>query len=365
VESRRRRVTARVTAHPSRRLKYLDTWRCIAVSLVILNHLRWNDSIHGPVSARGFGGIFQFGYVGVSIFFFISGYVVSATCLREVAVDRTFSAAAFYVRRIFRIVPPLLLYLTTCLLLGSLGLLYFSFTNFLSAATYLCNTTLTPCGWYAGHTWSLAYEEQFYLLFPFVFAFVELHRKPDRVLLLPCIMVALLPLIFVVEWLGRIGFFVTYALFTLGYVVAKHQASLERAIAKVSLPLCLVCAALVFYPPDPYADPGFEMHYRFVYIVAMPLLVLSTGVPGTLVNRWFENRLLAYVGRISYSIYLWQELVLGPERAGIPGLLHVGLLLLMIAMCALSFEVFEKRMIRIGRRYSDRLQGRGPAPHPD
>jgi peptidoglycan/LPS O-acetylase OafA/YrhL len=347
-----------VTPHASKRLTYLDTWRCIAVSLVILNHLRWNDSIHDAVDAHGLDAIFQFGYVGVSIFFFISGYVVSATCLREVAVNRTFSAAAFYVRRIFRIIPPLLLYLTMCLLLGGLGFLYFSFTNFLSAATYLCNTTLTPCGWYGGHTWSLAYEEQFYLLFPFVFACVELHRKPDRVLLMPCIMIALLPLIFVVDWLGRIGFFVTYALFTLGYVFARHQAAIEKVIAKYWLPLFGVCAALVFYPPDPYANPDFEMHYRFVYIAAIPLLVFSTGIPGTLVNRLFENRPLAYVGRISYSIYLWQELMLGPERAGIPGLLHVGLLLLMIAMCALSFEVFERRMIRIGRRYSDRLQDR-------
>jgi peptidoglycan/LPS O-acetylase OafA/YrhL len=353
-----------VTAHPSKRLTYLDTWRCLAVGLVILNHLRWNDSIHVAVDAQGYDGIFQFGFVGVSIFFFISGYVVSTTCLREVASSRTFSAPAFYVRRIFRIMPPLLLYLTTCLLLGSLGFLYFSFINFLSAATYLCNTTLTPCGWYAGHTWSLAYEEQFYLLFPFVFAFVELHRKPDRVLFVPCIMIALLPLVFVVDWLGRVGFFVTYALFSLGYLFAKHQDWIERVIAKGSLPLFLMCAALVFYPPDPYGNPDFEMRYRFVYVAAIPLLVLSTGVPGTLMNRLFENRPLAYVGRISYSIYLWQELILGPERAGIPGLLHVGMLLLMIAMCAVSFEVFEKRMIRIGRGYSDRLQGREQVPLP-
>jgi peptidoglycan/LPS O-acetylase OafA/YrhL len=353
-----------VTAQSSRRLTYLDTWRCIAVGLVILNHLRWNDSIHDAVDAQGLDGLFQFGYVGVSIFFFISGYVVSTTCLREVASSGSFSAPAFYVRRAFRIVPPLLLYLTVCLLLASFGFLYFSVTNFLSSAAYLCNTTLTPCGWYAGHTWSLAYEEQFYLLFPFAFALVELRRSPDPVRLLPCVMIALLPLVFVVDWLGHVGFFVTYALFTLGYVVAKHQASIQKLIAKVSLPLFLVCAALVFYPADPYADPGFEMRYRFVYVAAIPLLVLSTSVPGTLVNRLFENRPLAYVGRISYSIYLWQELMLGPERAGIPGLVHLGLLVLMVAMCALSFEVFEKRMMRIGRRHSERLQGRGLAVRP-
>ena len=345
-----------LTAQPLRRLTYLDTWRCIAVSLVIVSHLRWNDSISAHVGLTGLDEIFQFGYAGVSIFFFISGYVVSATCLREVAEHRSFSAPAFYVRRIFRIIPPLLLYLTTCLLLGKAGLLGFDIVNFLSSAAYLCNTTLTPCGWYAGHTWSLAYEEQFYLLFPVVFAYVELRRKALWWLLLPCIAIALLPLLFAVDWLGSPAFFVTYALFTLGYLFARHQATIERVIARHALPLFLVAAALVFYPPNPYEDPQFEMRYRLVYVVAMPLLVASTGVRGTLVNRLFENRALAYVGRISYSIYLWQELMLGPERAGIPALAHLGLLLLLIVFCAVSFETFEKRMIRIGHRLSDRLQ---------
>jgi peptidoglycan/LPS O-acetylase OafA/YrhL len=172
-----------------------------------------------------------------------------------------------------------------------------------------------------------------------------------------------LPLVFSVDWLGSTAFFVTYALFALGYVFARHQATIGRMIARYSLPLFLVTAALVFYPPDPYEDPEFEMRYRLVYVVAMPLLVASTGLHGTLLNRLFENRALAYVGRISYSIYLWQELMLGPERAGIPALLHLGLLLLLVAFCAVSFETFEKRMIRIGRRLSDRLQlSAQPAP---
>lgn len=323
---------------------------------MIVSHLRWNDSISEHLWRTGLNEIFQFGYVGVSIFFFISGYVVSTTCLREVAEQRSFSAQAFYVRRVFRIIPPLLLYLTTCLLLGTAGWLGFSIANFLSSAAYLCNTAFAQCGWYAGHTWSLAYEEQFYLLFPVVFAYVELRRKPVWQLFLPCIAIALLPLVFSVGWLGGPAFLVTYALFSLGYVFARHQATIEAMIARYSLPLFLVAAALVFYPPDPYGDPGFEMRYRLVYVVAIPLLVASTGHHGTLVNRLFESRTLAYVGRISYSIYLWQELMVGPDRAGIPALVHLGLLLLLVAFCAVSFETFEKRMIRIGRRLSDRIQ---------
>ena len=78
--------------------------------------------------------------------------------------------------------------------------------------------------------------------------------------------------------------------------------------------------------------------YRLVYVVAMPLLVASTGFRGTAVSRLFENRALAYIGRISYSIYLWQELMdrNAGFRTGSPGAGGV---------LSVSFETFEKRMI--------------------
>lgn len=348
-----------MTVAVSRRLAYIDTWRCIAVSLVILGHLRFNDSVSSLVSGLGLDAIFDYGYVGVLIFFFISGYVVSTTCLLEVATDRTFSAPAFYVRRIFRIIPPLSIYLLTCLVLGSRGLLDFSATNFVGAATYLCNTTLVYCGWYGGHTWSLAFEEQFYLLFPFVFALRELHRKPSLPRLLPCVAIALLPLVFSVEWIGATGYVATYALFTLGYLFARHQSSIESVLARYSPLLLVVCGCLVFLPMTGFEDPDFETRYRLVYVATIPLLVVSTGMAGSFVKRVFENRVLAYIGRISYSIYLWQELILGRDRSGLPAVAQIGLLLLMLVMCAVLFEVFEKRMIRMGRTLSDRVQHLG------
>lgn len=173
---------------PATRLAYIDGWRVLAIMLVFLDHLGANREIGAFYEASPIGFISQYGETGVFIFFFISGYVVSRACLAEVESSGAFSAPAFYARRFFRIVPPLMLYLAFCLALGAPGFIDFSPENFLSAALYLCNTTApgVSCNWYVGHTWSLAFEEQFYWLFPVAFAYLELGRRPGRSPPPPC-----------------------------------------------------------------------------------------------------------------------------------------------------------------------------------
>lgn len=152
---------------PPTRIGYLDTWRCIAVAAVILAHLP--KSIADRVLSSPVHLLFEYGQVGVFIFFFISGHVVSKTCLRELSSTGTFSIGAFYTRRVFRIVPPLLIYLAVCVTLFWSRLIDARSFEFLTASLYLCNIAPAGCGWYTGHTWSLAFEEQFYLLFPLLF----------------------------------------------------------------------------------------------------------------------------------------------------------------------------------------------------
>jgi peptidoglycan/LPS O-acetylase OafA/YrhL len=207
------------------RLAYIDGWRVIAITLVLLDHLSMNRTIGAFYEASPFGVLSQYGETGVYLFFFISGYVVSLTCLREVATTGGFSTPAFYARRFFRIVPPLMLYLAACLALGAARLIDFGPENFLSAALYLCNTTapLVSCGWYVGHTWSLAFEEQFYWLFPLVFAWAQLGRRPRPLLLGLAALFALAPFVFTIWWIGKIGCVIAYVLFFAGYVAARRS----------------------------------------------------------------------------------------------------------------------------------------------
>src|ERR1700683_392352 len=106
------------------------------------------------------------GPLGVQIFFVISGYIITALMLREHQRNGRVSLAAFYVRRAFRILPPLWLMLATTALLSLAGYIHVGPKSFLMAASFTCNTQPTSCGWFAGHTWSVATEEQFYLFWP-------------------------------------------------------------------------------------------------------------------------------------------------------------------------------------------------------
>jgi len=172
------------------RLLFIDTWRLIAVVLVILSHLI--GIRQQGVSSVQTGTMGYYGYPAVLIFFFISGFVVGRTCLSELRESGDFSMRGFYVRRIFRIAPPLLLYLICCSILAAMHVIDFTPYNFLGAAFYVCNTSFSNCGWYAGHTWSLAFEEQFYLLFPILFSLIELRKQRWRVLAI-VIPIVLLP----------------------------------------------------------------------------------------------------------------------------------------------------------------------------
>jgi peptidoglycan/LPS O-acetylase OafA/YrhL len=119
------------------RLTYIDTWRVIAVILVIISHLAGNISplgnskIEELINQSSLNFLGYYAEVGVFIFFFISGFVVSKTCLDELQVRGSFSIKGFYIRRAFRIIPPLLLYLITCSVLSGFGIIQFLPEKFL------------------------------------------------------------------------------------------------------------------------------------------------------------------------------------------------------------------------------------------
>jgi len=290
------------------RLAFIDSWRVFAVGLVIIDHLMlYNARFAGLMTSHHLGFASDYGTTGVFIYFFISGLVVSKTCLEEKARDGDFSVKGFYIRRIYRIVPPLLFYLAGCSFLSALGLIDFSRGDFFRSAAYLCNTTLVNCGWYVIHTWSLAFEEQFYLCFPILFCMIELHR-PRWLAAIIVIPIALLPFMFsTTSWIGKTGFVTIYGLFSAGYLAARYQRFLPALLnSRWVAPLGLAAAVIAFFPISYFPNFFVQKFFQFLYVPAIPLLVLATGANGIL-RRFLSLSWLSYVGRATYSIYLWQE----------------------------------------------------------
>lgn len=335
------------------RLRFIDTWRAIAVTMVIAAHLGQNTDFARKLNEIGGSFVTSYGLLGVFIFFFISGYVVSQTALREVTKNNTISLSGFYIRRLYRIAPPLLIYLTTCLILDKAGVIFFPLSEFIGSALYLCNSTqqLAPCGWYAGHTWSLAFEEQFYLLFPGIFAAIELGRRIHPAAVLTAVL-AIIPFFLPIPWVGKTGFIIIYTLFWMGYLFAKHEHILVRTLTRSPAAILISACLITFFPVGAFDSIALGKYYKFSYIISIPMMIMASSLPSGIIGKFFNNKPIAYIGRISYSIYLWQQLATSPLFHESSLAVQFSAIALVIFFCAASFHLIEKPLIDIGRRRS-------------
>lgn len=259
------------------------------------------------------------GFVGVDLFFVISGYLISTIILRELAAG-TFGYVDFYVRRIKRIFPALLVVLVCVWLAGwwialpdefrQLGKHIAAGSGFVSNFAFRAEP-----GYFDGsaegkpllHLWSLAIEEQFYIAWPLLLAF--LPRRWIARGAIPVIALASLAFNLAIAESQRVlDFYSPFARFwelmiggMLAQLVLAHPERLERFRAlRAWVGLALIVAAMVFLDGDvPY--PGA---YALLPTVGA-FLVISAG-PDTLVNRRIlGNRVATWVGAISYPLYLW------------------------------------------------------------
>ena len=142
------------------------------------------------------------GPLGVQIFFAISGYIITTLLLREFRQNGRISISAFYVRRAFRILPPLWLMLGATFLLTSLGYVFVDRKSFVLSGAFLCNLNPNNCYWLVGHTWSLAVEEQFYLFWPLLLSLIGFRALTQVALALCLLFVAAdQSSLFTVDWI--------------------------------------------------------------------------------------------------------------------------------------------------------------------
>jgi peptidoglycan/LPS O-acetylase OafA/YrhL len=155
----------RIKPHMSR-IQSLDGLRAIAISLVIISHC-FGTPYFFPKSAQRFAG--DIGSLGVRIFFVLSGYLITTMLIAERRTTGRINLKIFYLRRVFRLCPALYVYLGIVGLLGIFGLIGYRPVELLRAATY--TTWYSVEALWTRPTWSLAIEEQFYLLWPAALCF--------------------------------------------------------------------------------------------------------------------------------------------------------------------------------------------------
>jgi peptidoglycan/LPS O-acetylase OafA/YrhL len=285
------------------------------------------------------------------------------------------SVGGFYLRRLWRIQPAAIVFLLVVGALGLSGVLTVSGPGWQAALLGYANFAMASQTWSTVHFWSLAVEEHFYLLWPLLFALLGPRRR-----LAGSVGIALL----LAAWLGIVvryqvadspylwvrsdieGSWVMWgcvaALAEATPAGARLIALLSRpGISLVALPLAVTC--VVFRG----LDWKIVCATTVLTAAATPLLLIGTvRRPRGWLGSLLELQALAWLGRISYSVYLWQEIffVWDDERSVALGALQSPpwRLMLTLACAAASYYAIEKPAIRLGARL---LGGRAPARPPE
>ena len=319
-----------------RRIPSLDGIRAISISLVILSHLvKWK---HISLDVLG-----SYGSLGVFIFFVLSGYLITNLLLQEHDRTSTIRLREFYLRRAFRILPAAFAFLATVVLLYWKQVTWY---HVLAAVFYVANLDLTR-PWIFGHLWSLSIEEQFYLLWPFALKKWYRHRT---VIVLCAFIVT--PFFRTALYAFRIhnGLAASLPVFSSQLAIGCLLAILAPRIPKIPgwTALCML-AALVLIPWFPAISPARTLFMLFaldpiLHVSAAALVLHVIQAPYRALN-WAP---VAWLGRISYSLYLWQELFCSNAS------FHAGYILAVpaIACACLSYYFIEQPMLRLRDSFS-------------
>ncbi|MEY8252470.1 MAG: acyltransferase family protein, partial [Colwellia sp.] len=288
----------------------IDGLRAVAVLLVVIYH-------------SGFSFI-PGGYIGVDVFFVISGFLITGILSKEI-LSGSFTYSAFYKRRIRRLMPALF----AVILVTSIVSVFILLPNDLLAYGRSVISVLLSLsnvyfwrengGYFDGnvqevpllHTWSLSVEEQFYLLWPLMLMLVGKFLNTRRFILF---LVAITVVgVFFSQWVSEITFGAAYYLLPtrafellIGSILALSWSRLPVAPKIINHALSLIGISLILvsavYLNEGSIFPGYNAIYP---TIGAALLIYSGGSYGAIMNRALAVQPIVWIGVISYSLYLW------------------------------------------------------------
>jgi peptidoglycan/LPS O-acetylase OafA/YrhL len=294
----------------------IDGLRAIAVCAVILYHAQINISGYE---------LFKGGFIGVDIFFVISGYLITSIILKELVTTDSFSFKYFYERRIRRILPALLFVMLISLPFAWMYLLPYDLIDFSKSILFSLGFSSNFYFHYSGqlygaengllkaflHTWSLSVEEQFYILFPIVILFTFRYFKKY---LIHILILGFVISIGLADWASRNHpSFNFYVLPTRGWeliagsilaffeITKGHRSKSKRLNVIFPIVGIILIIHSIFFFDDSMFHPSF---YTLSPIAGVCLLIWFLD-ENVVLTRILSTKLFVSTGLISYSLYLW------------------------------------------------------------
>ena len=343
-----------VKAKKSKRIPSLDGLRAISILLVLVGHL--SGTTNFPIVA---GDLMNFGNLGVRVFFIISGFLITGILLNEFSKTTTIDLKKFYYRRTLRIFPPYYFFLGFVGLLMLLDLLDVKVWEWLTAVFYVSNYAEIQT-WEVGHTWSLAVEEQFYLIMPFLL--VLFNKRKTFWVLVAVIFLApigrILPFLFLSDFDARwitFGFQANADSLAIGCLLAYLRDSLDtnKIYQKLLGSPIFITVPLIAIGLNTLHDRPKIFSFVCVSVINICVVLCihwAVTFHKSIIGKVLNWKPIAFLGMLSYSIYLWQQLFL--NRSSEYSLADFPLNIFLTMVCAvLSYYLIEKPSLRFRARY--------------
>jgi peptidoglycan/LPS O-acetylase OafA/YrhL len=391
-------------------LKYipgLDALRGVSCLVVLFFHSDYSTKFEAPYVP------FKGGFMGVDIFFVLSGYLITTILLNQFAQRSTINFKNFYIKRILRLYPPILISVS----LFFIPLLFTdrpaALSNIISLVTYTGDMAMVvqhfthlPYPLASGHSWSLAVEEQFYLTFPLLLFLVLRYNSRKKqsnaiaffpLFLVLYFLVVIVSSIILGKWFYKFFLWRFFEIYLGAFIAVIYSESFlkiakDTAISSrvrnivykiygngiVLLMSMLFLLVLVVYP---YQMPlmnylaQYNLHYVLFTIAGSVLIVNIVYPRHPFLVKMFSNKILVFFGTISYGMYLYTPFVSEAldsilfhgkvpfENATMRIVIDVVKIVAGILFSYLSYTFIEKKILRLKGRLEPKV-GDPVTPNP-
>ncbi|GLS92053.1 hypothetical protein GCM10007916_31230 [Psychromonas marina] len=333
------------------RIASLDGLRAASILLVCVGHLAGTVNFPEALSV-----LHNIGNFGVKVFFVISGFLITLLLLNEKQRDGSINLKQFYLRRTLRLFPAFYFYILCIAMAEQFAVIDLLPGDLLHAATYTMNYH-SERSWWLNHTWSLAVEEQFYLIWPGLLCLFGLVRGKQ----IAIAAIILIPIIRIIMW---------YGLDASPSAMTRHFEAIADALATgcllaylyrdgitlpkwchswlfILVPISMIVLPSLLYKIDTGLFYTFGQSYINVMAAMMVLRYMSVkeGVSFQILN----SKPAIWLGGMSYSLYLWQEPFLNSWVTDWYASWPVNVLLTFVFAC-FSYYMVEKPLMRFKYR---------------
>ena len=351
------------TIYPS-----INGLRAISILVVIVYHLSLMHPVHFSLDRNLFLTacieFFTDGHLAVNTFFLLSGFLITALLLWEELETTRISLKRFYARRLLRITPAYYFLLLVYFALQELHFISISPASWLTALTYTKHVNWQN-DWLTAHAWTLSIEENFYLIWPLIFLTGSKMRKWICFFLIVSAPLVRIYIHFhTISWINELSFFTRIDAIATGCLFAlyKDEIVVQLSIHWKKWFYGAICVLFFLrYVPEAFTYLGVdELNVVFIPLGLTHGTIANAAIgivlfysifgPEGIWFKFLNLKVMNFIGVISYSLYLWQQILVSESRIWITQFPQNIFILFLVASA--SYYFIEKPFLKLKSRFS-------------